>query len=397
MKKNGNIISFYSFKGGVGRTMSMVNIAILLAKKYRVLIIDFDLEAPGIEKFLTDFQIKSGRNQKGLLDMLENASENSIDEPPEFGPFIQIISGHEIKSLHFLSSGMINENYSTRVQRFNWSAFFLKNKGGLFFESFRDKLKKDYDFVLIDSRTGYSDTSGICTYLLPDILVLLFSSSNQSVQGTIDVAEKAQSGRQKLSFDRMPLTIFPIPSRIDKTEEYLESKRWNNKFASSFSKYYEDWLPKSVTTERILENITIPYIAYYSFGEKLPVIEDSLTKKESPAFYYSQIAMIIENNFQDLEKVLVSGDLIKSDFPDSRLAEFLKAFPVKLNDRQFNILKQVLKQQQVTNKWCRESFDVVNDTVNRDLNKLVEMRLLKREASGRATRYIAGDQLNITM
>jgi MinD-like ATPase involved in chromosome partitioning or flagellar assembly len=397
MKRNGTIISFYSFKGGVGRTMSMVNIAILLARKHKVLIIDFDLEAPGLENFLADFQIQSGRNQGGLLDILEIASNNSINEFEDFSPFMQKITGHSIKSLQFINSGKIDRNYSNRVQQFNWSDFFLKSKGGEFFEYFREKLKNDFDYVFIDSRTGYSDTSGICTYLLPDVLVLLFSSNEQSLQGTIEVAEKAENGRQKLSFDRMPLTIFPVPARIDKTEEYLESKKWNLKFSAGFSKYYNNWLPKSISPERILEEITIPYVAYYSFGEKLPVLEDSLTKKESPAFYYSQIARIIENNFQDLVNVLGTGDLTNSDNSYSRLAEFLKAFPVKLNDRQFAIIEHVLKQKQVTNKWCRESFHVVNDTVNRDLNQLVEMRLLMREASGRATHYVAGELLNISL
>ena len=293
MKKNGTIITFYSFKGGVGRSMSMVNIAILLARKHKVLIIDFDLEAPGLENFLTDFQIHARKNQEGLMDIIENASQNPINELRNFHPFIQRITGHAVKSLHFINSGKVDQYYSNRVQRFNWTDFFLENRGGVFFESFREKLKEEYDYIFIDSRTGYSDTSGICTYFLPDVLVLLFSSNEQSVHGSIDVAEKAQSGRQKLSFDRMPLTIFPIPSRIDKTEEYKESKKWNTKFANSFAKYYTNWLPKSITTERILEEITIPYVAYYSFGEKLPVIEDSLTKKESPAFYYSQIARII--------------------------------------------------------------------------------------------------------
>jgi hypothetical protein len=295
-----------------------------------------------------------------------------------------------------MSSGKVDQYYSNRVQRFNWTDFFLENRGGDFFENFREKLKEEYDYVFIDSRTGYADTSGICTYLLPDVLVLLFSSNEQSVQGTIDVAEKAEIGRQKLPFDRMPLTIFPIPARIDKTEEYLESKKWNEKFAISFSKYYTNWLPKSITPERILEEITIPYVAFYSFGEKLPVIEDSLTKKESPAFYYSQIARIIENGFQNLEKILGSGDLMKSDFSNSELEEFIRTIKLKLNDRQLEIANQVLKHHHVTNKWCRESFHIVNDTANRDLNQMLEMNLLKREATGRATRYVAGEGLKIS-
>ena len=45
-------ITFYSFKGGVGRTMALVNVGAQLARMGRkVLLVDFDLEAPGLETF----------------------------------------------------------------------------------------------------------------------------------------------------------------------------------------------------------------------------------------------------------------------------------------------------------------------------------------------------------
>src|SRR5205823_3755864 len=45
-------ITFYSFKGGVGRTFALVNVAAELARRgRRVLLVDFDLEAPGLETF----------------------------------------------------------------------------------------------------------------------------------------------------------------------------------------------------------------------------------------------------------------------------------------------------------------------------------------------------------
>ena len=43
-------VTFYSYKGGVGRTMAMANVAALLARKGRkVVMLDFDLEAPGLD------------------------------------------------------------------------------------------------------------------------------------------------------------------------------------------------------------------------------------------------------------------------------------------------------------------------------------------------------------
>jgi hypothetical protein len=43
-------ITFYSFKGGVGRSMALINTAGILAghRGFRVLVLDLDLEAPGL-------------------------------------------------------------------------------------------------------------------------------------------------------------------------------------------------------------------------------------------------------------------------------------------------------------------------------------------------------------
>ena len=64
------IVTFYSYKGGVGRSMALANVGDALARAgLKVLMIDFDLEAPGLEQF---FDIDRGEVQlhAGLLDLL---------------------------------------------------------------------------------------------------------------------------------------------------------------------------------------------------------------------------------------------------------------------------------------------------------------------------------------
>jgi hypothetical protein len=53
----GSVITFYSFKGGTGRTMALANVACLLGaaaapRGGRVLAVDWDLEAPGLHRYL---------------------------------------------------------------------------------------------------------------------------------------------------------------------------------------------------------------------------------------------------------------------------------------------------------------------------------------------------------
>ena len=48
--RKGRIITFYSYKGGTGRTMALANVGWILASSgKRVLLVDWDLEAPGLQ------------------------------------------------------------------------------------------------------------------------------------------------------------------------------------------------------------------------------------------------------------------------------------------------------------------------------------------------------------
>ena len=69
------IYTFYSYKGGVGRSMALANIAESLHEKgLRVIIVDWDLEAPGLEIFFCasgdDAQLAKLRGHPGLIDMM---------------------------------------------------------------------------------------------------------------------------------------------------------------------------------------------------------------------------------------------------------------------------------------------------------------------------------------
>jgi MinD-like ATPase involved in chromosome partitioning or flagellar assembly len=67
--------TFYSYKGGVGRSMALANVAeILYRQQKRVVIIDWDLEAPGIEGFFcnVDADVAEIECHPGLIDVLQS-------------------------------------------------------------------------------------------------------------------------------------------------------------------------------------------------------------------------------------------------------------------------------------------------------------------------------------
>lgn len=74
------IYTFYSFKGGVGRSMAMANIAEILCRRgLNVLMVDFDLEAPGLERFfdVDDAIVRPNKilERRGVIDLLYSYKE----------------------------------------------------------------------------------------------------------------------------------------------------------------------------------------------------------------------------------------------------------------------------------------------------------------------------------
>ena len=90
MPKDGQIITFYSYKGGTGRTMSVANTACLLARRPtsgealqdapRVLAIDWDFEAPGLHRYFIPYfpeEVRKGLNGiLGCIDLLREVRDH---------------------------------------------------------------------------------------------------------------------------------------------------------------------------------------------------------------------------------------------------------------------------------------------------------------------------------
>jgi len=282
----GQVITFYSFKGGTGRTFALVNIGYLLSvtQKKSVLMIDWDLDAPGLDKYLEPYLPPDESQNEGLIEFMDSIrnrlsrtrvkSRNNklidqiIDETLE--PFIQPVESLS-SLLFYMKSGQPGEGYSKKIQKFNWRSFF-KNFPE-FFTQFANYLSSNFDFVLIDARTGLTDIGGICTMLMPEKLVLVHTMNNQSIDGVIDIAKKAIEYR-KNSNDLRSLVIFPLPSRVDLDEKYLQEE-WKSKYYEKFRNLViESYaLPKSIKVDKYFNNVLIRYASNYSFGEKIAVSE----------------------------------------------------------------------------------------------------------------------------
>lgn len=329
----GEVVTFYSYKGGVGRSMAVANIAVLLAKwGYRTLVIDWDLESPSLEGCFEKNGILERASNKGVIDLFDgtdventdNSEEMTLETPkslprnghgtssngsksltPDWKKILVTVKLRESnRSLHLLPAGRPSAKHSAKVQNFNLSRFYAEKKGGYVIEQLRREWKQEYDFVLVDCRSGITDMGRICTIQLPDILAILFTTDQRAFEGAIQVATKVTLGRKNLPFDRFKLLTLPIPSRFDDSNETLLRKQWMERFGEGVSSFYSDWLPKTFRQHDMLERTTIPYRSSASADETLAVLREVTFKPQSLAHALENLTGLIANkleNAQDLQ------------------------------------------------------------------------------------------------
>jgi MinD-like ATPase involved in chromosome partitioning or flagellar assembly len=318
-KEPGIVYTFYSFKGGVGRTMALANVAALLAKwGYSVLAVDWDLEAPGLEQFFTKLNpgIHKLRKEKpGIVDLMHAGTNGARLKWQDCLIDVSINGGKG--RLSILSAGRNDERYSTGLQSLNFAELFDKHELGSYIETLRNEWISEFDFILIDSRTGVTDIGGICTVHLADVLVLLFTANDSSSDGALQIVERARKAQERLPLDRRRLMAVPVPARDESRTEYERATQWKNRFAEQFGELYRDWLPSGKTPHDAIDLLRIPYVPYWSFGEQLPAVEEGTSDPASLGHAYQILARILANRL-DWFKALEGETLAPPPTPTPR-------------------------------------------------------------------------------
>jgi hypothetical protein len=171
--------------------------------------------------------------------------------------------------LDFVPAGRQDAGYSLRVNSFNWQHFYSKLGGGIFLEAVKRSLRQEYDYVLIDSRTGVSDTSGVCTVQMPDSLVVCFTLNEQSIHGAAGTAVSAFEQRRKPD-GTSTLRVLPVPTRVDSSEKQrVDAAR--SAARAQFDGLL-DWLDDDQLDE-YWGDVETPYIPFYSLEEVLAVFD----------------------------------------------------------------------------------------------------------------------------
>jgi tetratricopeptide (TPR) repeat protein/cellulose biosynthesis protein BcsQ len=236
LQPNGEVVTFYSYKGGTGRSMALVNCAGLIAQQLPLtakplLLIDFDLEAPGLHRYLGSPSTTSHGHRNGVLELFADLSQ-AINREAATGDerladeavvalvdaiaLDEFIRPTSIANVKLMVAGNFDRDYGRRLTQFDWEA--LHRRAPALFRSLAERFARDYCLTFVDSRTGLSDTTGICTTLLPDALVMVFTPNQQSLTGIEHLVRSAVEYRQ-LASDTRPLRVYPLPSRVDNQVE----------------------------------------------------------------------------------------------------------------------------------------------------------------------------------
>lgn len=323
---HGRIVTFYSYKGGTGRSMALANFAWIVAVSgKRVLTIDWDLEAPGLHRYFRPFLVDPDLFETdGLIDAFwsfaASASSNSLlgeglSTPEDQG---EVAEGLEDATrrldwtfptggyIDFIGAGRQGATYSERVNSFDWKRFYELG-GARMLTTAKAHLRARYDWVLIDSRTGVSDTSGICTMQMPDMVVPCFTLNRQSIEGVAAILRSIRA-YHSASVDGSKIKFFPVATRIENAEQNrLEVARGYARAALA------EFLPivMQARPRDYWDKMEISYRPAYAFEEILAAFGDSTGPTGAADTMLSQVETMAQHIAGDA--FLSMPEIVESD------------------------------------------------------------------------------------
>lgn len=216
-------LTFYSYKGGVGRTLAASNFAVYLAKLgQKTVLIDFDLEAPGVDSKFPNISMTD--NQKGILDYIIEYQQTNTDpgSVKEICLQIPVEASTNAAPLWFIPAGnYLSEEYYKKLSQLSWEIIFSEEYNGVaFFQNLLARIENELqpDFVIIDSRTGIGEIAGLCTQQLADEVVIFSSLSGESIKMTKHIKQLILNSEIAEMLEKS-IDVKVVVSRVPKPDE----------------------------------------------------------------------------------------------------------------------------------------------------------------------------------
>ncbi len=216
------IIAFHSYKGGVGRTLSLISllkeISNVYGNKKRVLVVDSDLEAPGLTWALE----KNAQFSMSYLDLLSiwgvyGDTEETIEKVASImqGDAIYLNADRERVKHYFLPAYLQEEQMATMMPRID-SLLNASDDEYLITEAI-SRLGKAVgaDLILVDLRAGVSNISAPFLFDPRVQKYFVSSTSLQSIKGT-QFIEQQIYGKSSLSIANTKIFLTMVPKELSK-------------------------------------------------------------------------------------------------------------------------------------------------------------------------------------
>ena len=301
--------------------------------------VDWDLEAPGLERYFPSLELETILQRHGMVDMLlqyknQMANENNPQKP--FTPqspsdyIVDVYPKNKGKGkLHLLTAGRRAKigfaNYVHSVQTFDWQEFYEVWEGEIYFNWLREEFENIADIVLIDSRTGVSEMVGVCTYHLADVIVMFCAPNQQNLAGTQIMAQNFKSPEVSELRGGRDLLVLTVPTRIERAESNQLDK-FQKQFFDSLSEFTPNIKGVDI---RQLWSIRIPYIPKYAYSEQVAARDPQASDEEMFGAYlrlFNMLKHIRESNTD--AQLLETNREFTQIISDSVQAAFANQYPL---------------------------------------------------------------------
>jgi cellulose biosynthesis protein BcsQ len=205
------VVTFYSLRGGVGRTTALVAAARLLAAKgRRVLCIDMDFEAPGLHYL---FRLDEPGPEQGVLPLLLALERG---DPADVREHVQRVS--EAEELYCLPAGRLGVDYAQRLRLIEPENWYREDRNPL--HALLDLATASSiqpELILLDSRTGIAPVSAPLLFDVSDLAIVSFFPHPQAHLGTellvqsLLAAQTRRSDSERVISPEPRFLVSPVP------------------------------------------------------------------------------------------------------------------------------------------------------------------------------------------
>ncbi len=219
--RNSRVVSFYSFKGGVGRTTALVHVAWILASRgKKVVMVDLDFEAPSLHQSINIDVMQKG----GLVDYIYEYL-NSLDHEKLSIEIADIIREIPVTKggLFLIPAGRVDSDYISKVDDLR----NLPINDYKLWDNFKEKLitQLNPDIILVDSRTGINIWGALTMLQISDSSIVFMNPTPQNSEGIAAILENLY--RVGIKPD---VVLSPVISGKNGRERAL--REWNKVYTS---------------------------------------------------------------------------------------------------------------------------------------------------------------------